>query len=275
MRKMYTLDHLLYLMARLRDPIDGCAWDRKQTLTSINHSTIEEAYELVDALQQSMKESGKANDHVQEELGDVLFQVVFYSQLAKEDNSFQFSDVVNGLVEKLIRRHPHVFPGESLTARASDLNKSEEAIKTSWETIKQTERKDKSQQGVFDDIPRALPALIRAQKIQKRASNIGFDWPNAQAALHKVEEETVELRHALIHESPERAEEELADLLFSCVNVSRLMKSDAESTLEKANLKFQRRFQYIEKKLLNNNSSLEEASLAVMDELWEEAKRSE
>ncbi|MCK5880864.1 MAG: nucleoside triphosphate pyrophosphohydrolase [Sinobacterium sp.] len=269
----YTINDLLYLMARLRDPVDGCPWDIKQTLTSINHSTIEEAYELVDALQHAVGATGKADAHVKEELGDVLFQVIFYSQLAKEDGSFSFNDVVHELTTKLVRRHPHVFPERDLRARSDQQSKNESAIKQQWEDIKQEERSNKNQPALFADIPKALPALIRAQKIQKRASNTGFDWPDALSALNKVEEEAAELRYAIQSETPERAAEEMADLLFSCVNVSRLMQLDAESTLEKASKKFQQRFAHIEHQLSLKGEGLEEASLVDMNALWDEAKK--
>ena len=272
---MYTIDDLNYLMARLRDPNTGCPWDLKQTLVSINDSTIEEAYELVDALQESYKRTGQADQHVKEELGDLLFQVIFYSQLAKEDGSFSFADVVDVLCVKLIRRHPHVFPNRDLHA-VFDESISEEEVKRQWEAIKAEERAEKAesnnqQVGFFDDVPKALPALKRAGKIQKRASNIGFDWPDALSALTKVEEELAELKEALEEGQMQSAEEELGDLLFSCVNVARLMKQDAENLAETANQKFMRRFEFVEQALLANGSSLERASLAQMDELWEQA----
>ena len=269
----YTLNDLLYLMARLRDPETGCPWDIKQTLTSINHSTIEEAYELVDALQQSVKANGKADDHVQEELGDVLFQVVFYSQLAKEDGGFQFEDVVHGLTEKLIRRHPHVFPQQNLQEKTPIQSRNEEDIKAQWEAIKQGERQGKSQQGLFDDIPAALPALIRAQKIQKRTSNVGFDWSDALSALDKVEEEIAELRHAIQFENAQRSADEMGDVLFSCVNVARLLKIDAESTLEAGSQKFQSRFEYVACELAAAGKNLESSNVAEMNTLWEQAKQ--
>ena len=269
---MYNLDDLTYLMARLRDPVDGCPWDIKQTLLSINTSTIEEAYELVDALQQSMEQTGSADAQVKEELGDVLFQVVFYSQLAKEGNSFDLHDVIHDLTKKLIRRHPHVFPEQDLHGRITQ-SLNEDEIQRQWELIKQEERDTKQHNRVFDDIPKALPSLIRAQKIQKRTANIGFDWPDALSALSKVEEEVAELRYALQSEGQQRAEEELADVLFSCVNVSRLMQCNAEQALEQANIKFQQRFTFVEKQLQNKNTTLEQASLVEMDALWDEAKR--
>ena len=271
---MYNLDDLLYLMDRLRDPKDGCSWDLKQNLTSINHSTIEEAYELVDALQLAQAEKGLPDQQVQEELGDVLFQVIFYCQLAKESSCFAWEDVVNSLTQKLVRRHPHVFPHGNLKARVAAQEQSSDKIKVEWEVIKQLERSEKKQLGLFDDIPRALPALMRAQKIQKRASQQGFDWPNALSALTKVEEELAELRHAIEFESESRAADELADLLFSCVNVSRHLHIDAELTLERANAKFQRRFNFIEQQLNKKGSTLDQASLAQMDDLWDQAKQS-
>ena len=274
---MYTIDDLNYLMARLRKPDTGCPWDLKQTLISINDSTIEEAYELVDALQQSFAHNGKADQQVLEELGDVLFQVIFYAQLAKEEGSFQFADIVHVLCEKLIRRHPHVFPDRELYAEHSE-PVSEAEVKRQWEQIKAEERAEKAQlqqqsAGFFDDLPLALPALKRAQKIQKRAANIGFDWPNAVAALSKIDEELAELKQALDTQDAAASEQELADLIFSCVNVARHLQADAESLLEQANQKFMRRFGYIEAQLAQQGTSLEQASLVEMDSLWEQAKR--
>jgi len=275
---LYTIDDLQYLMQRLRDPRDGCPWDLKQSLTSINGSTIEEAYELVDALQQSVAQTGKADAHVKEELGDLLFQVIFYSQLTKEEGSFDFNDVVHQLTAKLIRRHPHVFPNQALHERhQGEVDEAE--VKRQWEAIKAEERAEKAQGGIFDDVPKALPALKRAQKIQKRAANFGFDWPDAQAALEKVSEELAELKQAITELDDElpaskiAAEDELADLLFSCVNVARHLSCDSESVLERANQKFVRRFSYIEQSLNQQKLSMESASLAQMDALWDEAKQ--
>lgn len=263
--KQYSLQDLLYLMARLRDPNGGCPWDIKQTFSSITPSTIEEAYELVDAIEQ-----GDANQ-IREELGDVLFQTIFYSQLGKEQSLFDFEDVIHSLTAKLVRRHPHVFPNGDLRARF-DAGIDEREVKLQWEEIKKQERKEKSQGGLLDDIPQALPALKRAQKMQKRASQIGFDWPNASAALQKVKEEIVELEQALANNDADNIREELGDLMFSCVNVSRLLNVDAEQAVAACNHKFEQRFSFIESSLIESGGDVESASLAQMDSLWEQAK---
>jgi ATP diphosphatase len=261
----YTLDDLLYLMTRLRDKNNGCPWDIEQTFQSITSSTIEEVYELVDAIFQ--------NDtlHIKEELGDVLFQVIFYSQLAKEDATFDFSDVVNDITEKLVRRHPHVFPqGQLYQKMHSDADV--ESVKEQWDVIKQAEKQLKQQNSIMDDIPQALPALMRTQKIQKRASRVGFDWPNAQSAISKIREELDELEQAIMQQDAVNAKEELGDLLFSCVNVARHLEADAESILAAANRKFLTRFSYIEESLKQQNQSIDTASFEDMERLWNEAK---
>ena len=263
--QVYTLDDLLYLMARLRDPDGGCPWDLKQDFKSITAATVEEAYELVDAIEQADSEQ------IREELGDVLFQVVFYAQLGAEQALFDFPAIIDGLTSKLIRRHPHVFPDGNLRERHAQAL-SEAEVKGQWEAIKQLERKGKEQHGLLDDIPRALPALKRAQKIQKRASTVGFDWDDAQLALAKVKEEIGELEQAIANRDDDNIVEEIGDLLFSCVNVSRLLNVDAENAVERCNRKFERRFSYIEQSLQSRGRSLQQASLMEMDGLWNEVR---
>ncbi len=264
--EQYNLDDLLYLMARLRDPNGGCPWDLQQSFTSITASTIEEVYELVDAIELA------DNEQIREELGDVLFQVVFYAQLGAEQKLFDFSSIIHALTQKLIRRHPHVFPKGELRERYT-LALSAEDVKGQWEAIKQEERQDKQQLSLMDDIPRALPALKRAHKIQKRASSVGFDWPDAKAAVTKIKEEINELEQAIANNDSPNIEEELGDLIFSCVNVSRLLKVDAEQAVEKCNHKFIERFNYIEQELAVKGLSVKTASLQQMDDLWTLAKR--
>ena len=264
----YSLEDLLYLMSRLRDPNGGCPWDIEQTFQSITPSTIEEAYELVDAIH--------ANDcqQIREELGDVLFQVVFYAQMGKENGWFDFHDVVDVIASKLVRRHPHVFPDGNFKARF-DGDTDVEAVKQQWEILKQEERKKKDKAGVLDDIPLALPALSRAQKIQKRVSQVGFDWDNATAALQKIREELDELEQALAGTDLANIQEEMGDLLFSCVNVARHLKVDAESALADTNRKFSTRFAYIEQVLAAKGKTPEEATLMEMDTLWDKAKETD
>jgi ATP diphosphatase len=261
----YTLDDLLYLMARLRDKDGGCPWDIAQDFQSITSSTIEEAYELVDAI--------FANDrqHIREELGDVLFQVVFYAQMASENHWFDFAAVVDGITRKLVSRHPHVFPDGNLQARF-DSALDVEGVKQQWEVLKQAERKEKDKTGVLDDIPLALPALSRAQKIQKRVSQVGFDWNDASSALVKIREELDELQEAIHQQQQANMEEELGDLLFSCVNVARHLKVDAEAALAGTNRKFAARFAYIESALAEQGKTPAQATLLEMDALWDKAK---
>ncbi len=262
----YSLQDLLYLMERLRDPVDGCPWDRKQDFSTIVPHTLEEAYELADAI------ASGDDQHIKEELGDVLFQVVFYAQLAKEGQQFSFADIVDTLVEKLLRRHPHVFPEGELTSRYGKQTRDMESIKQNWESIKAAERQGKRKEGVLDDIPTALPALSRAAKLQKRVSAVGFDWDETYQVLAHLKSELDELMDALKAHDHSHVEEEMGDVLFCAVNLSRHLKVEPETALRGANLKFEKRFRYIEQALSDQGCSLEEATLEQMDALWLEAK---
>lgn len=261
---MYTLEDLRELMRCLRDPEHGCPWDLKQSYTTIAPHTLEECFELVDAI-----ESGDT-DQICQELGDVLFQVVFYSQLAEEAGDFQYSEVVDGIVRKLLRRHPHVFPEGVLAKPGSAGQCSEAQIKRRWEEIKAEERADKAQHGVLDDIPQALPSLSRAQKLQKRAAGVGFDWSSATGVLDKLDEERRELQEALDGDDRERQAEELGDVLFTVVNLARHLELDAETVLRAANRKFEARFRQMEAAAGNSLSELDPAAL---DGLWVKAKK--
>lgn len=266
----YSIDDLIVLMQRLREPVTGCPWDLKQSYQSIAPSTIEEAYEVVDAI-----ESGDF-PHLKEELGDLLFQVIFYAQLGTEDGHFDFSGIVSDLVAKLIRRHPHVFPDGTLNSRIDpDAERDEANIKQRWEQLKQQERAEKGESLALADIPVNLASLSRAQKLQKRAANTGFDWPNIEGPLAKVEEELVEVREALESGDSEAVAEEIGDLLFATVNVSRHAKVDAESALRLGSRKFAQRFNYVEAQLLSMGVALDDASLEEMDRLWDQAKENE
>lgn len=260
----YTLNDLIYLMQRLRDPVDGCPWDVKQTYETIVPSTIEEAYEVADAI-----ERGDL-DHLKEELGDLLFQVIFYSQFGAEEKRFDFHEVVDTLVSKLVRRHPHVFPNENLRERYGDQPADESAIKQRWEDIKQEEREAKGVRGTLDDVPLNFPALTRAAKLQKRAARTGFDWDDVQGPIAKVREELQEVEQALAAGDMNEVEAEIGDLLFAVVNISRTLKQDPERSLRLANQKFERRFRYIE---AHAPTSIEAMSLADMDDLWGRAKK--
>ncbi len=263
----YSLDDLLYLMARLRDPNTGCPWDVKQTYETIAPSTIEEAYEVVDAIER------KDYLHLKEELGDLLFQAIFYSQLAKEENLFNFADVIDILVSKLIRRHPHVFPDGNLYSDVSGAGLTEEAVKKNWEAIKSEERKEKGSAGLLADVPTGLPALTRAVKLQKRAAQVGFDWPSVTGVCEKVREELAELESAITDGDRVEQEAELGDMLFTCANLARHLKIDPEAALRSANNKFSRRFSHMEDAAKRQQVELHNLSAAELDELWRSAKK--
>lgn len=268
----YTLEDLLHLMARLRDPQYGCPWDLKQNYASIVPHTIEEAYEVADTIERGDFE------HLQGELGDLLFQVVYYSQLAREEGRFEFDGVVDSITRKLIRRHPHVFPTGELYAPVDTPSLNEAQVKSRWEEIKAEERAEKSQPeqlSLLDDVPAALPALSRAAKLQKRAATVGFDWPAALPVLDKVREELDEVLQAMADGDADALEDEIGDLLFAAVNLARHLKHDPEHALRRANRKFERRFRFIEQALRDSGRSIEDCNLDELDALWGEAKRQE
>ncbi|KZN65687.1 hypothetical protein N473_11715 [Pseudoalteromonas luteoviolacea CPMOR-1] len=253
-----NIHRLLEIMATLRDPHRGCDWDKQQDFSSIVPHTLEEAHEVADAIEQQ--------DYIalKDELGDLLFQVIFYAQLGKEAGLFDFESIVAGLNDKLVRRHPHVFDKKAVL--------TEQELDAQWEAIKQAERKEKPEFGA--DVIQSLPALTRAKKIQKRAASLGFDWPDYHGALDKVEEEVDEVKEALAHNPySEHSAEELGDLLFATVNVIRHAKRDPEQLLRQATRKFSNRFVQIEGVLAKQNLTLEDASLAQMDEAWELIKK--
>ena len=269
----YRLNDLIELMARLRDPLDGCPWDLQQNYQSIVPSTIEEAYEVADAI-----ERGNYTD-LRDELGDLMFQTVFYSQLASEEGLFDLEEVISTLVAKLVRRHPHVFPDGTLDSRKGGLVSSsdvdEQKIKENWEEIKRKERLNKGQLSVLDDIPLNLPALSRAQKTQKRAASLGFDWQNAEQVLPKIDEELAELREAMDQQDKEAVEEELGDLLFSCVNLGRKLKLDSEQVLRKAERKFEYRFKNMEQVIDSEGFLIKDLSIEQLETFWQKAKNKE
>lgn len=262
----YQVVDLLALMQRLRDPKQGCPWDISQTFKSIVPHTLEECYELVDAIEQG------DTKHIKEELGDVFFQVVFYAQLAAEQQDFDFSDVVDSLTEKLIRRHPHVFPGGQLNSGVDQQHVDTKVVKEQWEAIKSIERKNKQQHSILDDIPQALPAQTRAYKLQKRASNAGFDWPNIDGALEKLHEEIGELIDAKNSQKQDAIEDEMGDVLFSCINIARHLQVDPEQALRRTNRKFEQRFGYVEAVLKQREENLGDVGLVRLEALWQEAK---
>ncbi len=263
----YALDNLLYLMKRLRDPSTGCPWDIKQDFQSITASTIEEAYEVVDAIEH------KDYAHLKEELGDLLFQVIFYSQLADEQQLYDFNDVVDGLTAKLVRRHPHVFPDGTLESRrAPGVSLDDSDIKASWENIKQQERASKGSAGVFDDLPVSLPPLIRAEKLQKRAAKLGFDWENTDQVLDKLGEELTELCEAVESKNMDHVANELGDLMFTCVNLSRHIHANSEALMRAANRKFETRFAYVVNAMAQDKQ--ESFTAHELESFWDQAKKS-
>ena len=261
----YCLADLLRVMERLRDPETGCPWDVRQDFHSIVPSTLEECYELAQAIEH------EDYPHVAEELGDVLFQVVFYAQLGREQALFDFDTIVDVLVRKLLRRHPHVFRDGDIEGVVTE-RASVEAVKHSWEAIKQDERRNRAQPGVLADVPVALPALPRAQKLQKRAARVNFDWPDPVAVLAKLEEEIAELREALAQEDKAQIADELGDILFTAVNLARKLGLDAEAGLRHANAKFERRFTAMEIQANQAGKSLGEYGPQQLELLWEDAK---
>ena len=259
------IEHLLGIVRRLRDPDQGCPWDVGQTFQSIVPHTIEEAYELADAIESN------DFDQIREEAGDVLFQVLFYAQMADEKQHFNFADVVDGLSEKLIRRHPHVFSRNSTAQQETSIAVSD--VSDSWEKIKRTERQRKQQSGILDDIPVSLPALTRAQKIQKRASRVGFDWADLAGVFEKLEEEICELKEALVEGEKAAIESELGDVLFCVVNLARHLDFDAETAMRGATRKFEGRFRLMEEQAIASGSRLEDESVSTLEARWQTAKR--
>jgi len=264
--RRYSIDDLLAVMARLRDPQGGCPWDLQQTFQTIVPSTLEECYELADAIEH------EDYAHVREELGDVLFQVIFYSQMGAERDLFRFGDVVHGLVDKLLRRHPHVFAGGTINGVADASAIDEAEVKLRWEQIKAEERAQKTHHGVLDDVPLALPAIVRAQKLQKRAANVGFDWPSVQPVFAKLQEEIAEIEQAIAQGDADGIEDEVGDLLFVVTNLARHLQVDAEAAIRRSNQKFERRFRFIERQLAESGKAPAQASLLEMDTLWDAAK---
>lgn len=252
-----NIQRLLNIMSRLRDPQGGCPWDLKQTYATIVPYTLEEAYEVADAI------ARESFDELKDELGDLLFQVVFYAQMAKEQGHFEFDDCVAAICDKLERRHPHVFGDVSAD--------NAETVLKNWEALKSAERKDVGQHSVLDNIPQAMPALSRAYKLQKRCANVGFDWPDVQGCWDKVKEEIIEVEQCEAG-SAELAEE-LGDLMFALVNVVRKHKLDPEAVLRAANSKFEKRFRAVEQALAEQGKSPEQSDLAEMDALWNEVKK--
>lgn len=258
------IDRLLAIMARLRDPADGCPWDQEQTFATVAPYTVEEAYEVADAIER--------NDlfDLKEELGDLLLQVVFHARMAQEQGAFGFDDVANAINDKMIRRHPHVFAEKTYASLAHQ--------KAGWEDLKAAEREAKGKGGpasLLDGIPVGLPALTRAVKLSKRAATVGFVWPDISHVVDKLDEELAELKAEIAAGDFEKARQEMGDLLFVVANLARTLEVDPEDSLRFTNAKFVRRFQYVEKVLAERGRTPEQSDLAEMDALWDEAKAAE
>ncbi len=260
------MQKLIEIMEQLRDPVAGCPWDREQTFATISRHTIEEAYEVADAIQRD------AMDELKDELGDLLFQVAFYTQMAREQSLFDFADVLESICAKMIRRHPHVFANEKIDTADQQT--------VAWERLKAEERNRGSNNekltGQLDGVAQALPALMRSTKLQKRAADVGFDWHDIQGPLDKIREELEEVEAEISSaDSQERLEAEIGDLLFSCVNLARHAKVDAETALRRANQSFETRYQAMESMLRDKGQKMQELSLSEMEELWQQAKLAE
>ena len=265
-------DRLIAVMARLRDPNGGCPWDLAQDLATIAPYTIEEAYEVAEAIRLDDMAA------LQEELGDLLLQVAYHAQMANERGAFNFEAVAGAIADKMIRRHPHVFADAKIDSAGAQT--------LAWEEQKASERRAKaapngSASSVLGGVALALPALLRAEKLQKRAARVGFDWPDARQVFAKIEEELAEIRHVLDHPSAVPAEraaklkDELGDLLFACANLARHLKVDPEDALRGTNAKFERRFRFIETALAKAGRTPSDAGLEEMEALWQDAKRTE
>ena len=261
---MHRIDDLIDIMARLRDPVGGCPWDLKQSFATIAPYTLEEAYEVADAIaRHDMAE-------LREELGDLLFQVVFHARMAEEAGQFDFGGVVDAICAKMIRRHPHVFAG---VAYATD-----EELREAWEAEKRAERAAKAGDapGTLDGVASALPALLRAEKLQRRAARVGFDWPNVDGVLAKCREELAEIEAARsAGDDSDDVAAEVGDLLFSCVNLARHLGIEAEQALRAASAKFERRFRAMEQTLVDAGTPVGTVDLATMDAAWEQVKTGE
>lgn len=263
-----AIDQLRAVMARLRDPDGGCPWDLQQSFTTIAPYTIEEAYEVADAI-----ERGEMGD-LKEELGDLLFQVVFHARIAEEQGAFDFDDVAQAITNKMVRRHPHVFAGETGVDHHHPTR--------GWEAIKADERARKAasagperRASVLDDVPGGLPALMRAVKLTRRAARVGFDWPSTDEVLDKVREELAELEVEIADRDHAKVREEFGDLLFVMANLARKLEVDPEDALRAANAKFTRRFHSIERALAAEGRGPEQSDLAEMDRLWDAVKAEE
>lgn len=260
---MDSTRRLLEIMARLRDPDGGCPWDLEQTFASLVPYTLEEAYEVVDAVERA------DYDDLRDELGDLLLQIVFHARLAEERRLFDFDSVARSIADKLVRRHPHVFEGREFMDDRERLRY--------WEASKLDERREKRSEGnaasILDGVASSLPALMQAQKLQQRTARHGFDWPDVEPVFAKLQEELDELHAARASGDASKIREEIGDLLFAAVNLARHLEVDAETALKASNQKFDRRFRYIEARVKDGGEELSATALEILDGLWDEAKR--
>ena len=272
-----AIDRLIAIMTMLRDKQHGCPWDLEQTIKSLLPYTLEEVYEVADAIEN--------NDLVEleDELGDLLFQVIFYAQIAKEQGAFDFQDIATAITDKLVRRHPHVFPDGDVEKFGIQQDISAQQVVVNWEAIKELEREEKSKKGgkqvaqevesILDDLPRALPAMERARKLQKRAAQVGFDWAEIAPVLEKLKEEVAEFEEALASGDLERMSDELGDVLFATINLARHSKIEPEVALRSTNQRFETRFKWIEAALSQQGKVFKDANLEELDALWDQAKK--
>ena len=253
MKKQSSFDRLLSIMDRLRSE---CPWDQKQTMESLSHLTIEETYELIDAI------LNKNMDEIKVELGDLLLHIVFYSKIASETNDFNINDVINSICEKLIERHPHVY--------GNDVAKTEEEVKKNWEKIKL----NNGRKSVLEGVPKSLPAMVKATRVQEKARGVGFDWENVNQVFEKVKEEFTELHdEVIIKNNKTKVEKEFGDVLFSLINYARFIGVDPESALERTNKKFISRFSFLEKEVNRKGLNLDSMNLEEMENIWNESKK--
>ena len=269
-----AIEKLQVVMAMLRDKKYGCPWDLEQTLSSLIPHTIEEVYEVVDAIENNNSEE------MVDELGDLLFQVAFYAQIASEEKLFNFEDVANAIVKKLLRRHPHVFPTGDVASFGQQSKISSDQVSINWDLIKLAEKElkvgkpyDESLKGTFDGLPRSLPALQRSTKLQEQAAKVGFDWPEISGVISKLKEEVVELEQAVNEEDRAKIEAELGDVFFTAINLSRHAEVDAEKALRGANTRFEKRFSWVESELVSKGRLIEGETLQELNQLWDKAKQ--
>ena len=274
-----AIDRLIAIMTMLRDKQHGCPWDLEQTIKSLLPYTLEEVYEVADAIEN--------NDLVEleDELGDLLFQVIFYAQIAKEQGVFDFQDIATAITDKLVRRHPHVFPDGDVEQFGISQEIDAQQVAVNWEAIKEIEREEKRKKGgkqavqgvesILDDVPRALPAMERARKLQKRAAQVGFDWAEIAPVLEKLKEEVAEFEEALASGDLERMSDELGDVLFATINLARHSKIEPEVALRSTNRRFERRFKWIEAALYKQDKVFKDAKLEELDVLWGQAKKTD